>query len=413
MEPIDSPYDVLQFGDSVDGKAEVIATYDMLGFQLYYYDSSQGEYVIQPKDFLWKLPISSCNNVNEIGRIPFPHAYDIKHYHRDGFDCLGYLGLACENPELFEYLDNPGLLVLLAAYPDKAKRILSKRASRVEIVQELTGSDHIRNFHINWLKKVRPGTVSPSIIAEKLQQSILKIHAIDVKVRVDSYAARLFKLFAHQKQWESRGLDFARMLVRRDDAVLDDSDWLLRSYNGDKYKYFYESRRALKRIGMGARSDLGISEEDAPPLVRLRALNLVRDDDLLTLGFSKKLRRIVSRGSGESGLVDCYVLLLSDDDIPSPVVPGNQFVTHLDTFEKIRAQAINAKNCLWSLAILNKVLARQFDLYAVKAENLYTISVDRKTLDIRMIEASSGNMIKPRDLRVIADWFEECTRLPR
>ncbi|MCA9861289.1 MAG: hypothetical protein KC438_16300, partial [Thermomicrobiales bacterium] len=96
-----------------------------------------------------------------------------------------------------------------------------------------------------------------------------------------------------------------------------------------------------------------------------------------------------------------------------PVVPGNARVTHLDTFEKIRIQARVAENCLWSLPILNQVLAREFDLYAVRGEYFYTISVDRETLDIRMIEASEGRLIKPQDLHVIADWFEECTTLPR
>ena len=50
---------------------------------------------------------------------------------------------------------------------------------------------------------------------------------------------------------------------------------------------------------------------------------------------------------------------------------------------------------------------KRLDLYAVKGENLYTFSLDRKTLDISMLEAQRGTMIKPADLALISQWFSQ------
>ena len=63
--------------------------------------------------------------------------------------------------------------------------------------------------------------------------------------------------------------------------------------------------------------------------------------------------------------------------------------------------------------IINSVLLRQIDVYAVEGENSYTISVDRQTLEIRSIQTFKGKMIKPSDLSLIGAWFERATVLPR
>jgi len=403
--PPESQACTLCFGECTEGKSSIIVIYDMFGFHPYYYEKSQGRYVADRKDFIWYNRLSDCSNSEELDKLVLPGNFSARHYFESGFDNLGYIATIVAHPELAEYADNPGLLILLIAHLAKAKPLVSENPDRIDLVRAVTGSDMIRNFHINWLKKVRPGPEKPAVVSAKIEDSLLRVPPCDLSVSGSTYEAKRFKLFAHQKQWTVRGLDFARALLHREDLEIDDLSYVMHSFNGNEPRIMAKARAALM--------DFGDLEYYMFGLARLRARQIAKHDQMLTLRFARKFRRFVFQPSPESALVDLCALFLSDDDISTPTIPGNGHVRSLDTLEKLRSHAIKAENCVWNFDIMSKILLRKIDVYAVEGENRYTISVDRHTFEIRMIEPFKGMMIKPADLGLIAEWFEEATALPR
>jgi hypothetical protein len=111
--------------------------------------------------------------------------------------------------------------------------------------------------------------------------------------------------------------------------------------------------------------------------------------------------------------VEFWLLMCSDDDIPAPTIPGNVDVVHLDTFAAMLRQSRRARNCLWSPGIFEHVLLRKADLYAVQCSILYTIAVNRRTLDIEQFEGAGRRQLRLGDLRLISDWYESQTQSPR
>ena len=398
----DIQHAALQFGNSIDGNAEFVVTIDMLGLHPFFYDKQRGEYNFKRRSFLWEIPISECKNPQDLALVPLPGNNSPEKFIANGLDSLGYIACVYENPELAEYVDNPGILVLIAADPDKAKAILAGRPKRIELVREMSGSGNLHKYHINWLKKVRAPREAPSVVSEKIKASLLRAGADDPQTTSPCiYPNQLFKLFAHQKRWTPRGLDFARELLDQPVANVDDIAYLLNFLNGEEPDMLSDTRQAL----------LAFADDypQKPQRVRKRALQMARSGKGLTMSFATRFRRAVFRNEPNkpSTIMDCCALFLDDSDIPAPILRGNSHVEPLDTLDKIRAQARLAKNCLWSPDILSSVIHKRLDLYAVKGENLYTFSLDRKTLDISMLEAQRGTMIKPVDLALISQWFSQ------
>jgi hypothetical protein len=183
----------------------------------------------------------------------------------------------------------------------------------------------------------------------------------------------------------------------------------MQSFNGNEPTVLAEVRAALLSFGD--------HHCYLARLARLRARHLARHDQMLSLQFAQTFRHYVCKKSPEpvspGDFVDLCALFLSDNDVPPPLVKGNRHVRPLDTLKKLRSHAKRARNCVWSMDIINSVLLRQIDVYAVEGENSYTISVDRQTLEISSIQPFQGEMIKPSDLSLIGAWFEEATVLPR
>lgn len=396
---------VLRFNEFNEGKSPILVTYDMFGFHQYYYEQAQGKFIAEHEDMLWHTWLSDCHNSEEFDNIALPGSHSARQYQDSGLDNLGYLATIVAHPELAEYVDNPGILVLLIAHLARAKPLLAKHPGRIDLVKALSGSDLIRNFHINWLKKVRPGSEKPAVVAAKLEASLLQVPACNLSPSGSNYTVKRFKLFAHQKQWTIRGLDFARALLQREELEIDDFGYLMNSFNGDEPEIMARVRKTLMEFGGHEYYLYG--------LARLRARLLARHDQILTLHFARKFRRIVFQSNSESDFIDLCAHFLSDEDIPPPAVKGNRHVRALDTLEKLRSHARKAENCVWGADVVSKLLQRQIDVYAVEGENRYTISVDRHTFEIRMMEPFGGMMIKPADLGLIAEWFEEATALPR
>jgi hypothetical protein len=403
--PPEPPTHALRFGEDFEGESPTIVTYDIFGFQSYYYEQAQGKYIADDEDFLWHIKLSDCTNIDEFNNIALPGRCGVQHYLEAGLDNLGYIATVAAHPELAEYADNPGLLALLIAHLAKAKPLLARSPNRRDLVAALSGSDRICNFHISWLKKVRPGEEHPAAVAARLEASILRVPACNLARSDSSYAARRYKLFAHQRQWTARGLDLARALLQREDIAIDDISYLMHSFNGAKPSVINQVRAALM--------EFGDNEYYLSRLARLRARQLARHDQLLTLRFAKNFRRGLSQPGSERNSMDLCALFLSDEDIPLPRLKSNPHVMALDTLDKLRSHARKAENCVWSPHIISRILLRQIDLYAVKGENHYTISLDRRTFEIAMIEPFKGMKIKPGDLGLIAQWFEEATELPR
>ena len=408
-DPPEFPAHALRFGECIDGQSPIIVTYDMFGFQPFYYEQAQGKYRADHDDVLWHTSLSDCSNSEAFNNIAFPKNCSAQQLRESGLNNLGYIATVAAHPELAEYADNPGLLVLLIAHLPRAKPLLARCADRITLVSALSGSDLIRNFHINWLKKVRPGMERPAIAAAKIEASLLRVAACDLAVNENHCEAKRYKLFAHQRHWTMRGLDFARALLQREDIEIDDLSYLMQSFNGNEPTVLAEVRAALLSFGD--------HHCYLARLARLRARHLARHDQMLSLRFAQTFRHCVRKKSQEpvspGDFVDLCALFLSDNDVPPPLVKGNRHVRPLDTLKKLRSHAKRARNCVWSMDIINSVLLRQIDVYAVEGENSYTISVDRQTLEISSIQPFQGEMIKPSDLSLIGAWFEEATVLPR
>lgn len=392
----------IEFGQSVEGTAQIVVTCDLFGFHPLYFDEHRGGYGSLPAAHLWRLALSDCSNINEALNITVPKIGELQRYRESGFDSLGYAALAFDRPELSEYLDNPGIMVLLLANSRAATSVLCERPNRVDLVRRLTGNALIKQPHINWLKKVRPGQANPVALAREIRHSILQIPATNFQS--DSYEKQFYKLFAHQPRWTPEGLAFARMLVGRRDVDPTDLVWLLEARNGVDHAQRAAAASALEQF---------MKHPLAPNLMIERANELIRNQDRLSPALCKRINGAATRDSMESLFRHYAPLLLVDDDIPAPIIRGDHAVKALDTLAKIRRHARVAKNCLWTLEMIASVLSRHIDLYSVAGENHYTFSINRQTLDIHVLETAKSPAIKPADLGLIAQWFEEGTRLPR
>ncbi len=403
----DSPIDLtslppnIEFGQSIEGKAQIIVTCDMLGLHPHYFNEERAAYDPLPAGRLWRLALPDCNNLDDALNITLPGIGQLRRYRESGLDNLGYQARVFDQPALAEYLDNPGILILLLENSADISSALSGRPNRVDLVRRLTGNALIKQAHINWLKKVRPGNTRPADLAPVIRHSILRIPAYDFNSGSSEKA--FFKLFAHQPRWTPQGLAFARMLVRRPDIDPTDLAWLLRARNGDC---------AQQATVIAA---LRYFELNNPiqGLVSRRITELIENRDLLTPDIARQLTRITMRSNEVEQLVDLACLFLVDDDIPVPIISGNDKVKALDSLAKIRRHAKLVRNCLWTPDMLAYALSRSIDLYSVAGENLYTISVCRRTLDIQSLQPQKSVQIKPADLALISRWFEEGTRLPR
>ena len=389
----------LHFGECVDGRPEYVVTYDMFGLHPYAYDDVRDVYIPRLPEKLWQIPAIGCSNPEVLALLPLPDTIDLDRY------SLGYVSMLLVHPELAEYADNPGVLALLIAHLDHALELVSQNLPRAALVKALVGIEPVQKFHIGWLKKIRPGTEQPAVIAATLTASLLRVPAHDLRKDGSTYVAKRYKLFAHQQQWTLRGLEFAKTLLRRDDLALDDFGYLMDGFNGNEPKILPKARAALLEFGS---TDYAVTCR-----ARLRARLIARHQDYLTLRFAQKFGRVVFQTDSESDFVDFCAMFLTDDDIPSPAVRGNRRVQALDTLAKLRSHAKRAKNCVWSLEILSRIIMREMDVYVVQGVQSYTVSLDRRSFEIRQLEPFSAATIHPADLELIADWFKESTVMPR
>ena len=400
-----TPPHTLHFGDYIDGQPRTIVILDLLGFHTFIYDDDQQRYLATPEESLWRLKLCECTNADVLDSLTLPGNRRPEQYKESGLDNLAYIALLFAHPELAEYADNPGLLVLLISYYERIGSLLAQSPDRIELIKALSPYEQVGSFHLKWLKKIRPGSVEPAYLADKIRNSLLRVPVSDRSAPKNSYAARRYKLFTHQKQWLTRGLEFARALIQRDDINLNDIGYLLDRFNGDEPRIITKAKQAMLQF-RGYETYLN-------NLVRRRACYTARHEQILTLRFAQRFRRSVLRSDPRGDLVDLCALFLTDEDIPAPLLLGNNHVEPLNTLSKLRAHARNARNCVWSQNILSDILSRRVDVYVVNGKNNYTLSLDRHTLDIRMLEPFRGNAIISSDLRLIVEWFEEATVLPR
>lgn len=395
----------IEFGMSVGVFPEILVLYDILGIQLFFYDHADNAYVEKPNSVHWSVALSECRNKGALNHIPWPGGWGIQQYLNAGYNSLGYVSRVCKNPHLADYLDNPGLLVLVIANLAVFESESLYHLNRLNLLRRLMGMQYLSKFHVKWLKKVRPGRETPGTLALRIAESLLKIPgSLDAAYQTTRHAG-LDKLFSHQAQWTPKGLELAATLACSQRSVSHELAWLLHSCNGNEPTEISNAYKAL----------LTLRDVDLlPEIVQERLAYYLANRDALSPELARRIRNAALKEElVDRAFLEISLVFLTDVDIPSPVIKGNEQVMSLDTFPKIRRQATRAKNCLWTLGIIKHVLARKIDLYSVEGQNLYTISVDRATLDIRMLESAKAASIKPTDLGIISDWFTTCTAQPR
>lgn len=395
---------VLEFGVEVDGHPDIVASCDILGMQLFYYDKWKKHYVEQPRHFLWKIPLSKFRNIDVLKEIPWPGGWDIDHYVQFGYDSLGYVAAVWNNPKLAEYVDNPGLLIIILSNPGLFESLSLKGVKRTEIVRLMTRRERVSYYQIRWLKRVAPEIYPPYVLFPKIVESLLYTSDDTEFMETDPRQHDIKKLFSHQAQWRLEGLDLACKLVTHPTADPKVLAWMIDSHNGHAYPEVLATYRNLQALSR---------TPGVPEIVKERIHRLLTNGLPYTPTVCRQINRAwdASQANGDPALLAMF--FLSDLDIATPRIAENDVVKSLDTLSKIEKHAKLAGNCINTMAVLAKLVSREYDLYAMQSESLYTFSVYRRTLDIGTIETAKGSRIQFDDLAKIISWFEEGTSIVR
>jgi hypothetical protein len=400
---IDAVPGALQFGKAADDSPEILVLYGIFGLQLFYYDELGKAYREKPPEALWEVPLSLCARTEHPHSIPWPGGWGVEDYTRSGFNSLGYIAAVLANPQLAQYLDNPGLLVLLIANPQAFTDVAGTNLKRVELLQAITGHHFLGRRHLKWLRRVRPGGRNASAVATNITRSLLRLPSARAGESYTRRTRAFLKLFSHQRQWTPEGLELARILLASQVDDPGELSWLLSARNGDVAPGIARCHKALGLL---------LQSQHLPNQLNERLNFYRRNPDSVTPAFVARLEKAVLDQVTPQYMAIAQ-LFLSDEDIPRPVVSGNEHVRHLGTLASIRQHALEAGNCLWTLDIIAQVIAGRIDLYVLRGERLCTFAVNRQTLDIRTLESAGGAGLAPPDLRTIGEWFEQSTRLPR
>lgn len=397
------PTCVLEFSMHVDGPPEIVASCDILGIQLFYYDDRNQCYVEKPSDLLWQIPLSKCTNADDLEWVPWPGGWDISHYIQFGYDSLGYVASVWNNPRLAEFVDNPGLLIILLSNTRIFENLSLKGLNRYDLVRMVTGRQHVTLNQVRWLKRVAPGCHPPEVLYPKILNSLLhSANSVESKAGVER-RHEIRKLFSHQTQWRIEGLDFAGKLIGHPKANPKDLAWLLSMYNGYEYPEILAAFRNLKELEQ---------TEGLPGIVRSRIRQTLENGFPYTPQIHRQFNICMDACRVHKSKI-LATFFIHDEDISPAVIRENDFVKSLDTLSKIEKHARLVGNCIYSIPIISQVVSREYDLYAMQGEGLYTFSVDRITLDIRLLEPAKGTLIAFSDLAKIVSWYEEGTTIAR
>lgn len=109
------PMFTMEFDLKPDGKSEVSVICDIFGMHAFFYNDERKMYVEMPDKFMCRVPLSKCRNTDSLATVAWPRGWGVQEYQNAGYWNLGYMAAVWKNPELAEFLDNPGILVLLIA----------------------------------------------------------------------------------------------------------------------------------------------------------------------------------------------------------------------------------------------------------------------------------------------------------
>ena len=389
----------LEFGVLVDNMAEIIATFDMFGTHLFYYDDTNKTYVEKPNSLVWNVPLSECRQVRHLDIAPAGNL-QIKDYLTHGLNSLGFVSAVWNCPKLAEFADNPGLFVLIMENMSEIASLLKQNPKRACLLSHITGCSYVSKQHVAWLKKLKPDSRSPGLQASRIVDLFRRMQTLNSNYLLTSRSRELEKLFSHQRHWTTRGLELASLMITDHSFCPVESSWLLRTYNDNEDPEITRARKLLREL-----KDI----DTFPGIVRARVEAYLTNIDALHPKLARKILNTTTRALSENNLFDIALLFIENDDIPPPILTGNEHITCLDSLESICEHAKRAQNCLWTMNVVFAVILRRIDLYTVKGSNTYTMSIDRMSLEIRMIEPVKPSHIKTDDLATIIDWHQNAT----
>jgi hypothetical protein len=261
----------LEFGARVDGYSQVIVTVDLFGTQLFYYDSVEKYYYALPQTWLWKYRLSGCTNSDALVQIAVG-GLPIRQYLELGLDNVGYLDTVWQRPHLAEYLDNPGLFILLMVSPDSQLPLVYRQLSRAQLVEKIPGITGVTRAHVKWLAKIRPNNDSPLHIFRYIRKIFAgaTVFQWQDSARVADKHDR--KVFHHQSVWTCDGLRLLSMLLTDRRASLSELAWLIRAHNGVEDPNIVVAAKLLKRVAV---------DTQFPQMLRERARSLAANRELL------------------------------------------------------------------------------------------------------------------------------------
>ena len=196
----------LEFGVLVDNMAEIIATFDMFGTHLFYYDDTNKTYVEKPNSLVWNVPLSECRQVRHLDIAPAGNL-QIKDYLTHGLNSLGFVSAVWNCPKLAEFADNPGLFVLIMENMSEIASLLKQNPKRAYLLSHITGCSYVSKQHVAWLKKLKPDSRSPGLQASRIVDLFRRMQTLNSNYLLTSRSRELEKLFSHQRHWTTRVLD--------------------------------------------------------------------------------------------------------------------------------------------------------------------------------------------------------------
>ena len=386
----------LHFGRNFGGLPEMIICVGLFSLESYrYHDVSRTYNRLHDTDY-WHLSLADCTNREDAAHVILPGGLTLTDYLDRGYRNLGYVQALGEQPELLQYMDNPGLLALLMHERAGSSIHNFRNLGRREILRELSGNPDISRRHLNRLARVRAGDHRPATLAPLIKDALLRPSHTGTTTESPETARELEKLINHQSSWSLHGLRYASAMIRAGIHPRSEHFHQLDKYNNGSGAQ--ETRNWLKLI---------LSLDDLPKLFRRRARLYFEQPEALPAEILYRImhmRRKKTPDPEEDLDVRHLFRFITDADIPEPLLEPDGRVEHLDSFEKMRGHARRQRHCLWTSAYVGRVVDGLADFYCYTGENCRaTIAISRNHHGIVELQARGAGFTTMDYMRVL-EW---------
>ena len=403
LSDIDS---VLYFGEWIEFRPEIKVVLGLFEYECYLYDVRSASYQLVLKDWINKLSLTDCLNVDHIRHLILHGGFTLDEFIKRGYNSLDYLIKISKNPYVIIFLDNPGLLTLILDSPEKNEASRIQEIPRQTILKKLTGFDELSQRHLRRLSKVTPGSQTVSIMAKTLLRTLLwegneKLCSMNFHRR-----KVIERILSHQRNWLYNGLKLIEHILSNPDMDSNQYKKVLRAKNtlssGGSRDVYHES--VLQIIHLLEECSFAGDLTDGF-FIKLKCISVNASDDRFKR--LQKLRQILQSPPGHDYSFSALISVFEESDISTPILPSSCKIRHLNSSKRLRTHASKQRNCVWSPHMLESILQKEIDIYEMTGSNLVTLSINRKDLTINQIQMGQRSFIYLNELKEILSWYEE------